>query len=159
MKKTHVAAICGRYVLICVVRLLVVRKTLWHTCLVADRVQWHPLDEPQGVTGAELDGLIRLRILVPSRAIATDDEAFLAWVDAFRRTYTSSETYRTLNEAKLAALGRATEVLEEKQRMLAERLRDARARHDYAFVRLAEEDLGRLEPLLTLLDNEQDRLS
>ena len=109
--------------------------------------------------GAELNGLIRLRILVPSRAIATDDKAFLAWVDAFRQTYTSSETYRTLNEAKLAALGRATEVLEEKQKVLAERLRDARARHDYAFVRLAEEDLGRLEPLLTLLENEQDRLS
>lgn len=126
---------------------------------MSNRVEWQPLGEPQGVVGAELGGLVRLRILAPSRAIARDGEDFIAWVDAFRRTYPSSETFATLDDAKKAAVRRAIGVVETKKQQLAERLRDARARHDHAFVRLGEEDLGRLEPLLTLLHREQDRLS
>jgi hypothetical protein len=111
---------------------------------------WHEPSDPRvGVLEARLSGL-RLRVVAPARAIRTDKESYLAWVDAFRRTFTAPDAHASLDSAKRAAVELALAVVMAEQDQVRQRL-------EHAPTPLLEEDLQTLNELLLALLREAER--
>lgn len=121
-------------------------------------IQWHsPRDGGSDVLAAQLDFGMRLRVIEPARAVRTDQPSYLAWVDAFRRTHTSSESQPDVERAKRAAVQLAVRVAMDKQEEIKSRLEHASC--DAMPPDVLQDDLETLNDLLVTLLDEHDRLS
>jgi hypothetical protein len=113
-------------------------------------LEWQTPSDPRvGVLEARLSGL-RLRVVTPARAIRTESESYLAWVDAFRRTFTAPDAHASLEGAKRGAIKLALEVVMAEQDRIRQRL-------ERAPTLLLEEDLQTLNELLLALLREVER--
>lgn len=109
-----------------------------------------------GVLGARLEPGLMLRVIRTQQVIPSDTPTYLAWVDAFRKTYTNPKALPSIEAAKRAAVELALRITMDKQEKIRCELEQPmmnRARAD-----ALEEDLQTLNGLLLSLLDEAESL-
>jgi hypothetical protein len=120
-------------------------------------LSWMPFEnQGMGVLGARLDPGLMLRVIRAQQVVSADTPTYLAWVDAFRKTHTSSRALPSIEAAKRAAVELALRVTMDEQDRVRYELEQpikSKARAD-----ALEEDLHTLNGLLVRLLDEAESL-